>query len=91
VQEYADQPRREESLEKRPLRTDGDAFDESIKTGAIDSTCIHANRDLEAKREALDSLAEQMPPEKLQRVAETLSSDEIEVSGRTDRKVTVPE
>ena len=68
-----------------------DSLDESTKTGAIDSACIHANQDLEAKREALDYLAEQLPPEKLNRVAEILSTDEIEVSVRTDREVTVPE
>lgn len=53
---------------------------ESTKTGAIDSACIHANQDVEAKQEALAYLAERLPAAELEEVAEMLSTDEIELS-----------
>jgi len=56
-----------------------DTLDESTKTGAIDSACIHANQDAEAKKEAIQYLADKLPPRQLQEVSEILSTDEIEV------------
>lgn len=66
-----------------------DSLDESTKTGAIDSACIHAKQDLEAKREAISYLAEQLPPEKLERVAEILSTDELKVTVSIESTVSV--
>lgn len=70
---------------KQSWRTDlyertADSLGESTKTGAIDSACIHANQDLDAKREAIEFLAGQLPPKQLQEVAKILSTDEIEIS-----------
>jgi hypothetical protein len=68
-----------------------DTLDENTKTGAIDSACIHANQDLDAKREALQFLAGELPPEQLEQVAEVLSTDEMEVSVEIDTGVSVSE
>lgn len=57
-----------------------DVLGESTKTGAIDSACIHAKQDVEAKGEAMEYLAEQLPAAELEDVAELLSTDEVEVS-----------
>lgn len=68
-----------------------DTLDENTKTGAIDSACIHANQDLDAKREAIQYLARQLPPDELEQIAEILSTDEIEVTVDLDTIVTVVE
>lgn len=68
-----------------------DALGENTKTGAIDSACIHANQDLDAKREAIEYLAEELPPRDLERVAEILSTDEMEVSVEIGTSVSVTE
>jgi len=61
-----------------------DVLDESTKTGAIDAACIHAKQDFDAKREAIEYLAGELPPEQLQEVAEILSTDEIDLSVAID-------
>jgi hypothetical protein len=68
-----------------------DSLDESTKTGAIDSACIHANQDLDAKAEAIDYLAERLPPADLEAVAELLSTDEVEVVVETTATVETTE
>ena len=62
---------------------------ESSKSGAIDSACIHARQDVEAKEEALNYLEDHLPPEKLKEVAEILSTDEIELSVEIDTNVNI--
>jgi len=57
-----------------------DTLDESTKTGAIDSACIHANQDAQAKEEAIQYLAGNLAPRQLAEVAEILSTDEIKIA-----------
>ena len=57
-----------------------DVLNESTKTGVIDAACIHAKQDFDAKGEAIEYLAGELPPEQLQEVAEILSPGEIDVS-----------
>lgn len=57
-----------------------DVLDESTKAGAIDSACIHAKQDLEAKHEAIDYLSERLPAAELEEVAAILSTDELAIS-----------
>jgi hypothetical protein len=61
-----------------------DVLGESTKAGAIDSACIHAKQDAEAKTEAIAYLSERLPAAELQEVAELLSTDEIEVSAQVE-------
>lgn len=61
-----------------------DLLDESTKTGAIDSACIHAKQDIDAKAEALAYLAERLPAAELVEVAEILSTDEIVLEAELD-------
>jgi len=70
---------------KKEWRTDlyertADVLDENTKTGAIDSACIHAKQDIEAKAEAMAFLAQRLPAAELEEVAALLSTDEIEIS-----------
>lgn len=68
-----------------------DTLNESTKTGAIDSACIHANQNLDAKREAIEYLADQLPPHQLEKVAEILSTDEVAVSVSIESSISTGE
>lgn len=57
-----------------------DTLNEGTKAGAIDSACIHANQDLEAKQEAIEYLAGKLPPHELEEIANILSTDEMHLS-----------
>ena len=77
---------------KKEWRTDlyertADTLDENTKTGAIDSACIHANQDLNAKREALEFLASELPAEELNHVAEILSTEVVAVTTNLEANV----
>ena len=54
-----------------------DQLGESTKTGAIDAACMHIKQDLRNKEEAMELLAEELPPEQLTEVAEILSTNQI--------------
>ena len=56
-----------------------DVLGESTKAGAIDSACIHAKQDVEAKQEAIQFLGDRLPAGELEAVAELLSTDVVEV------------
>lgn len=60
-----------------------DVLDENTKTGAIDSACIHTKQDIEAKRETIEYLTDELPPGKLEHVADLLTTDEIEITVET--------
>lgn len=52
---------------------------ENTKSGAIDEACLHITSDIENKREAIEYLANELPPAKLKRVADMLSTEQIEI------------
>lgn len=69
---------------KKAWRTDlyertADVLGESTKTGAIDSACIHAKQDIEAKQEVVEYLTDHLPAGELETVAELLSTDVVAV------------
>jgi hypothetical protein len=68
-----------------------ETLDENTMTGAIDSACIHANQDLDAKQETIDYLKKRLPPDELKRVAELLSTDKIRLQVDIDTSVSVSE
>lgn len=64
-----------------------DTLEQNTKTGAIDSACIHANQDPDAKREALQFLSGELPPQQLEQVAQISTTDEIELSAGTNTDI----
>ncbi|MFC7073258.1 hypothetical protein ACFQJ7_01410 [Halovenus rubra] len=64
-----------------------DVLDESTKAGAIDSACIHAKQDVEAKQEAIEYLAERLSAGELEEVTTKLSTDTIEISAEVKTDV----
>lgn len=81
---------------KKEWRTDlyertADTLDENTKTGAIDSACIHANQDIEAKRSLIQFLSKRLPPSDLEKAAKILSTDEIQIEVDLQTGVETPQ
>jgi hypothetical protein len=68
-----------------------DVFDENTTTGGVEKACLHATQDRDGKAEALDYLANELPPRKLQRVAEMLSTDYLELDVEVNQQVKTPD
>ena len=64
-----------------------DALDESTKTGGVEHACVHTNRDIENKREAMNYLAGRLSARELQEVAEILSTDQVSVAVEIEQHV----
>ncbi|MFC7057983.1 DUF7692 domain-containing protein [Halovenus salina] len=64
-----------------------DVLGESTKAGAIDSACIHAKQDAEAKQEAIEYLSHRLPAAELEKAADILSTDELNVCACLDVNV----
>ena len=81
---------------KKEWRTDlyertAESLGEKTKTGAIDSACIHANQDIEAKRNLIKFLSKRLPPSELEKAADMLSTDEIKVEVDLQTSVEIPQ
>ena len=79
---------------QKEYRTDvyeraADVFDENTKVGGIDSACSHARQDAENKAEALEWMAEHLPPEQAAELAEILSTREMQLSLDVETNVEV--
>lgn len=57
-----------------------DLFDESTRTGAVMAAVEHSRQDRKAKAEVLDFLSGELPPDKLEHVAELLSTSHLAVT-----------
>lgn len=66
-----------------------DELNENTTTGGIEAACLHARNDIEGKQEAIDYLASELPPRKLERVANMLTTDQVPVE--VDVSVSVSE
>ena len=71
----------------RALDDAKELFDESTRTGAVMAAVEHSRQDREAKEEALNFLADELPPEKLEEVADILSTRELELTVSVDTAV----
>ncbi len=68
-----------------------DALDEGNKTDAILAACDHAQQDVEAKRAALEYLAQHVPPKHVEEVADRLSTRQVQLSSDVRTYVSVDE
>lgn len=56
-----------------------DQLEENTKTAAVEKACLHTVEDIEAKAEAMHYLSNELPPRKLQQVADMLSTSTFNV------------
>lgn len=64
-----------------------DAADESTKSAGIDAAATHLINDREAKEEAIEYLSGELPPRKLERVADMLSTPVVKVEVSVEARV----
>jgi len=56
-----------------------DTLDENTKTAAVEFACIHTVDDIDSKNEAMHYLSNELPPRKLEKVADMLSTSAVDV------------
>lgn len=66
-----------------------DALNETNKTDTILAACDHAQQDVEAKREAMEYLAEHVPMKHVDEVARLLSTSQMKVTADVGTYVSV--
>jgi len=64
-----------------------DAAGESTKSAGIDAASTHLINDREAKQEAIDYLSGELPPRKLEKVADMLSTPVVKVEISVEAQV----
>ena len=62
---------------------------ENTKTAAIERSCLHTTADIDAKAEVIHYLAGELPPRKLERVADMLSTKVVTVEIDVSESVNV--
>jgi hypothetical protein len=62
-------------------------FDESSRTKAVLRACEHARQDERAKEEAVEWMAQNLPPEQAEELAQILSTSTLQIEIETETHV----